>query len=210
MSEEHTITQGHSNGHDVPDTLFHKICRALNTERAGDEDAEEFKVRVVTEFSNMDHWPDDRYETLDKEVQDWVYDATTTHKNNRDKRRKKTLPSLPGLDQTGTKPRRGRQTLDDNTPMRRGRSRTSGEDCLTRTMKLLVADSNPDGLKAADLVQTLEANYGKQYSTAAVRYAQQAFLTARELMRQSGQMPQAQQAQQTAQPTQQEQPTQQI
>jgi hypothetical protein len=188
MSDVHAPTVP-SNGHDVQETLLHKICRALNTERTTDETAEEFKVRVVTEFSNLDHWPDDRYETLDKDVQDWVYDATTTHKNNRDKRRKKALPIMPGLDQGDgrQKQRRGRQTLNDDTPARRGRARTSGEDCLTRTMKLLVADSHPENLKAADLVTTLNQKYDKEYSTAAVRYAQQAFLTARELLRQSPQ-----------------------
>src|SRR3954468_2986476 len=194
MSDDQTMTQERAapNGHDASDSLFQKICKALNTEQASDEDAEEFKVRVVTEFSNMDQWPDAKYEMLDKDVQDWVYDATTTHKNNRDKKRKKTLPALPGLDQTaGAKPRRGRVSLDDNVSSKRGRSRTSGEDCLTRTMKLLVANADPESLKAADLVKTLDDKYGKEYSTAAVRYAQQAFLTARDLMRQHQPQPQS-------------------
>jgi len=173
-----------ANGHDSSDDpLFDQVCKALDTEREDDESVEEFKIRVVTEFSDMSRWPDTKYEQLSKELQDWVYDATTTHKGNITKKRKKSLPVLPGLDPASTEKtkRRGRASLNDE-PVKRGRTRTSGDDCLTRTMKYLVTHGSPDTVKAPELVEALEAKYGKAYSTAAVRYAQQAFLTARELI----------------------------
>jgi hypothetical protein len=167
-------------------SLYEHICEALDTIRAEDESVDEFKVRVIQAFSNMEVWTDDRYETLDKDVQDWVYDATITHKANITKKRKKALPLLPGLDQKKTKEtkRRGRASLNDaEEPKVRGRGRTSGNDCLTRTMKELVVSANPGDMKAMDLVTTLQTKYGKEYSIAAVRYAQQAFATASRLIK---------------------------
>jgi len=173
------------NGHAEEDSesLYQQVCDALETERHPGESVEDFKIRLVTEFSDMSQWPDDKYEMLSKDLQDWIYDATTTHKANITKKRKKTLPVLTGLDPAPAEKtkKRGRASLNDE-PKVRGRTRTSGDDCLTRTMKYLVTHSSPDTLKAADLVKTLEAQYGKEYSTAAVRYAQQAFLTARTLI----------------------------
>jgi hypothetical protein len=163
------------------ESLYHQICQALETACHGDETPEDFKIRAVTDFSDMSMWPDEKYEMLSKGVQDWVFDATTIHKNNTNKKRKKPLPILPGLDSTETRAR-GRVSLSDEP--KRGRTRSTGEDCLTRTMKLLVVNNSPEKLKAADLVDSLKDKYGKEYSTAAVRYAQQAFLTARELIEQ--------------------------
>jgi hypothetical protein len=162
-------------------SLYQKITQVLATEQQEDEDAEDFKIRVVTEFSDMSLWPDDKYEDLPKAVQDWVYDATTVHKGNINKKRKKPLPTLPGLDTTPEKGRRGRRVSLVDEP-KRGRTRATGEDCLTRTMKLLVVKDDPENIKAAELVATLKEKYGRDYSPAAVRYAQQAFLTARELL----------------------------
>ena len=179
--QEHAVP----NGQDYEHSLLDQICHALNTEPQEDESAEDFKIRAVTDFSDMTRWPDEKYEQLSKEVQDWIYDATTTHKGNTTKKRKKALPALPGLDPEPREKnkRRGRASLNDE-PKVRGRTRTSGEDCLTRTMTYLSTQSNPEAFKAADLVTSLEEKYGKQYSTAAVRYAQQAFLTARNLINQ--------------------------
>jgi hypothetical protein len=164
------------------ESLYQKIIQALATEHQDDETPEEFKIRVVTEFSDMSLWPDDKYEELLPEVQDWVYEATTIHKGNINKKRKKPLPTLPGLDTTPEKGTRGRTRATLVDEPKRGRTRATGEDCLTRTMKLLVAQDNPENVKASELVKTLQAKYNREYSPAAVRYAQQAFLTARDLI----------------------------
>jgi hypothetical protein len=179
---EPTPQQEPSAVHNGQDTtqLFHQICDALDTERASDEGVEEFKIRVVTEFSDMTVWPDSRYETLSEEVQNWVYEATTVHKANTNKKRKKPLPELPGLDPIpAPKLAKIRRASLVDEPKR---GRTRGEDCLTRTMKILLDNPEPEKVKAQDLVKMLEAQYGKAYSTAAVRYAQQAFTTARGLL----------------------------
>jgi hypothetical protein len=168
------------NGEDTTQ-LYHRICEALGTQCAADESPEEFKVRVVTEFSDMTQWPDEKYEVLSQDIQDWVYTATTTHKGNTNKKRKKNMPALPGLDPAPeAKQKRARVSL--TMEPKRGRTRTTGDDCLTRTMKILIAANSPENLKADDLVSTLHSRYGKEYSKAAVRYAQQAFMTARELL----------------------------
>jgi hypothetical protein len=161
-------------------SLYERLCEALDTKIEEDESVDEFKIRVVKDFSDMEVWTDERYEVLDKDVQDWVYDATTIHKGNITKKRKKSLPLLSGLDPEKTAKKRGRASLTDE-PKRK--TRTRGNDCLTRTMKELVASKKPEDLKAIDLVKTLNDKYGKEYSIAAVRYAQQAFATARELMK---------------------------
>jgi len=168
------------NGADT-NQLYHKICAALQTECATDETPDEFKSRVVNEFSNMTVWPNEKYEALPQDVQDWVYDATMTLKGNATKKRKKNMPVLSGLDVAPTeKKKRGRASLVDEP--KRGRTRSTGEDCLTRTMKLLVVEDQPENIKAVDLVKSLDKKYKKEYSVAAVRYAQQAFLTAREIL----------------------------
>lgn len=172
--------QSQPNGEDTTQ-LYHRICEALGSQCAADESPEEFKIRVVTEFSDMTQWPDEKYEVLSQDIQDWVYTATTTHKGNTNKKRKKNMPALPGLDPAPeAKQKRARVSL--TVEPKRGRTRTTGDDCLTRTMKLLIAASTPENLKADDLVSSLHQKYGKEYSKAAVRYAQQAFMTARELL----------------------------
>jgi hypothetical protein len=167
------------NGQDT--LLYSKICEALDTERATDESIEEFKIRVVTEFSDMTAWPDAKYETLPSDVQDWVYAATTAHKGNTNKKRKKVLPDLPGLDPMPI-PKQAKKIKRASLVDEPKHGRARGDDCLTRTMKILIDNPDPDKIKAQDLAGMLEARYGRKYSPAAVRYAQQAFTTARNLL----------------------------
>jgi hypothetical protein len=157
-------------------TLYAEICELVGFEKGEDEDPNDFKGRVVEEFSNMAEWPDAKYDALPARVKDWVYDATNEYKANRSRKRQRALPAMTGLD---VAERTGRADL--NAPVRKTKEskRQPGTDCVTRTMKLLAKTPNAT---ADDLVTQLKELYAKDYSKAAVRYAIQAFHTAKTVL----------------------------
>jgi hypothetical protein len=161
-------------------TMYELICDILDTRRDDDESVDDFKIRVVKHLSNVNEWPDEEYHQLPEAVQDWVYDTTQIYKVNKDpeRKRKKKLPALPGLDADPHK-RRQRPDIDSPLPLRRGRGRT-GEDCMTRTMRYL--RDHPDENETKNIQEALKEQYQKEYSYPAVRYAQNAWRTVQHLM----------------------------
>jgi hypothetical protein len=160
-------------------SLYQLVCDLLRIEKEPDEENDDFKIRVIRRFSNMDEWPDEQYERLPEPLQDWIYNTIQTYKKNRapERKRKSALPALPGLD--GDLRRRWKREDIDAPLKTRGRSR-SGEDCLTRTMEYV--HSNPDNSDTRAIVEALEQQHGKKYSYSAVRFAQNAYHTAKRIM----------------------------
>lgn len=152
---------------DEGQTLYAEISDFVGFEKAEHESPEDYKGRLVLEFSDMNEWPDDRYDRLPQHVKHWIYDATTEYKANRSRKRARPLPPLSGLDG----PTRRRADLHTNTG--KGRAKT-GDDCLTRVIKELVVSPATD---LNSLTALLKEKYGKEYSKAAVRYAMTAYQT---------------------------------
>lgn len=164
-------------------SLYDEICTALGVTKEQDESNEDFKGRAVEAFSDTDDWPDEKYYALPERLQEWIHSATEEYKRNRDRKRPRKLPPVPGLDSAA---RSGGGRPDINAPVEkrgrgagRQRKREVGSDCVTRVMKELV--NTPDA-SAKDLQGTLNQKYEKEYSEAAIRYAIQAFRTAKQVL----------------------------
>jgi len=147
-------------------TLYGEISDHVGFEKAEDESVEDYKGRLVLEFSNMNEWPDDRYDRLPQHIKHWIYDATIEYKANRKRKNPRMLPPLSGLDSPA------RRRADLNSAYK-GRAKT-GDDCLTRVIKEMVVTP---GIDLPTLVDTMKTKYGKEYSKAAVRYAMTAYQT---------------------------------